>query len=135
MVACTIRFLTTYSYQALFAFTIFTLALIETRRGHLGRRFSILGDISYSTYLLHFPLQILFFAIAAAFQAERTFFSTPWSLLLFFVVLIPISTLCHYSFERPVQGWIRRRFLPVRATGPTQLNQPCRRDEDLPRVA
>ena len=45
-----------HTIAALFPMTIMSLALIETQRGSLGKRFSFVGDISYSSYLLHFPL-------------------------------------------------------------------------------
>src|SRR5207244_9707990 len=44
----------------LFPLTILTLAVWEARRGRLGRRLAFVGQISYSSYLLHFPLQMHF---------------------------------------------------------------------------
>ena len=46
------RLMHLYAAALLFPLTVLTLALVETRRGHLMRRASILGDISYSSYLL-----------------------------------------------------------------------------------
>ena len=44
-----------FPVMVLFPLTILSLALIETWRGSLGRRVAFLGDISYSSYMLHFP--------------------------------------------------------------------------------
>jgi peptidoglycan/LPS O-acetylase OafA/YrhL len=71
-----------------------------------ARRLAPLGDISYSIYLLHFPLQAAF----AAFL-PRAFFSTPLALLSFFSVLIPLSVFTFHYFERPSQHLIRRLAL------------------------
>jgi peptidoglycan/LPS O-acetylase OafA/YrhL len=95
----------------LFPLTIILLALVETRRGTLGRRFAILGDISYSTYLLHFPLQILFMIAVFAVGATPGFFSSVWGLPIFFAVLIPISIGSHNIFERPAQSSLRCHLL------------------------
>lgn len=95
----------------LFPATIILLALWETRRGTLGRRFAPLGHISYSSYLLHFPLQILFFVVATSLSIPRTFFYSPLALFLFFLALIPLSLCSYRYFERPCQSWIRQRTL------------------------
>ncbi|RON60949.1 acyltransferase [Pseudomonas fluorescens] len=73
-----------------------------------ARRLSWLGDISYATYLLHFPLQIIAALLADKFFHGREVFYQPWSLLLFLTVLISASLLCHRLFERPLQRWLRQ---------------------------
>lgn len=96
----------------LFPFTLITLASWEARRGTLGRRFAILGDLSYSTYLLHFPLQLLFMMGAFALGVPAFFFYSPWAMLLFFALLIPLSLASYHFLERPAQSFLRSRLLP-----------------------
>jgi peptidoglycan/LPS O-acetylase OafA/YrhL len=100
--------------------TLCCLALWETRRGSLGRRFAVLGDISYSTYLLHFPLQMLFLLAASGLGLSATVFSSPLALLLFFLMLIPASLWSHYRFERPMQSFLRQKLLPPRGPAADQ---------------
>lgn len=103
-----IRVLSKYSFELLlFPLTIITLVLWEARRGTLGRRLSILGQISYSSYLLHFPLQMAFAGITFVLGVPVAFFYTPWSLLLFYLVLIFLSLCSYRYFERPSQIWLR----------------------------
>jgi peptidoglycan/LPS O-acetylase OafA/YrhL len=104
----------------LFPLTIVTLALIEAQRGTLGKRLAFLGDISYSCYLLHFPLQLVFAAVAIAWSVPVAFFCTPNSLFLYFVILIPISLCSHHFIERPCQALLRAWLMPsvaVKSTG------------------
>jgi len=96
----------------LFPLTILTLALLEAQRGTLGKRLAFLGDISYSTYLLHFPLQLMFVSVAFICAVPSAFFCTPLALLLFFLALIPLSLCSYHFFERPCQSWLRSRLLP-----------------------
>jgi peptidoglycan/LPS O-acetylase OafA/YrhL len=98
----------------LFPVTLCWLALWETCRGSLGRRFAVLGDISYSTYLLHFPLQMGFLLAARGLGLSGSVFSSPLTLMLFFLVLIPLSLASHYWFERPMQSFLRKKLLPAR---------------------
>jgi len=95
--------------MVLFPLTILALALAETRRGTLGKRISFLGDISYSSYLLHFPLQFLFFTVVTSLTTDRSIFYTPWFMLLFFAVLLSISFCSFHYFELPAQTLLRRR--------------------------
>lgn len=98
----------------LFPTTILALALTEHCRGSLGKRLSLLGDISYSSYLLHFPLQITFAGMAITLDIDQKLFYSPWTLLLFFAVLLPLSLMCYRHFEMPLQRWLRQRLSPRR---------------------
>ncbi|WP_122221833.1 acyltransferase [Pseudomonas syringae group genomosp. 3] len=74
------------------------------------KQFRAVGDISYSSYLLHFPLQIVFAVTFDALGYTREIFYNAWMLLLFMAVLIPLSYASHRFFEAPVQQWLRRWF-------------------------
>jgi peptidoglycan/LPS O-acetylase OafA/YrhL len=116
LIGSLVRFASRFSFQLLvFPLTILTLALWEMRRGTLGRRLAFLGDISYSSYLLHFPLQMAFVILAAQIALPSSAFYHPASLVLFFAVLIPLCLLSYRFVERPCQGFLRRRFLPSSA--------------------
>ena len=67
-----------------------------------------MGNMSYSSYLLHFPLQIAFVLL---FGNDLRLYSLPATFLVFFFVLIVLSLASHKYFERPVQNAIRRKFL------------------------
>ena len=92
----------------LFPLTVLALALAETQRGTLGRRLSFLGDISYSSYLIQFPLQLVFVGAAALIGVSSEHFYSPAMMALFFLVLIALSLASSRYFERPVQQWIRQ---------------------------
>ena len=100
----------------LFPLTILSLALIETRRGSLGKRVSFIGDISYSSYLLHFPLQILFSALVARFAGDHSVYYSPWFMLLFFGVLVMSCYFSFRYFEMPMQKYLRKTGSTLRAT-------------------
>ena len=96
-----------------FPLTLFAIALGEAWRGTLGKRFAVVGAISYSCYLLHFPLQIVFMAIHRSINIDmaNAFFYSPWSLLLFFGTLLPLSLWVNRHLERPAQAYVRARLL------------------------
>jgi peptidoglycan/LPS O-acetylase OafA/YrhL len=101
----------------LFPLTILALALLETRRGSLGKRVSFLGDISYSSYLLHFPLQILFYVAVARFATSNSVFYAPWFMGLYFAVLILVCLGSYRYLEVPAQRIIRQSGIGRRFNG------------------
>lgn len=96
--------------------TVMALALHEQVLGGRYERLSFLGDISYSTYLLHFPLQLLLANIAVSQGWLPEDFMSPFVLLAFYAVLIGLGFLSYRYFERPMQTLIRgarrSRFAP-----------------------
>lgn len=91
------------------------LVLLETVKGAKGKRLSFIGNISYSSYLLHFPLQLIVVGFFGQWITDKdTFFNSGYTLVVFFAVLIVISLLSYYYFELPLQRYLRKRFLPAK---------------------
>ena len=91
----------------LFATTVLALALNEAGLPNCLRRLAWLGDISYSSYLLHFPLQLVVVLSFGYFGVADTVFSQPVFMLGFFGVLVVLSWFSHRAFEVPVQNRLR----------------------------
>lgn len=104
------RFSTEYPIVVLFPLTVLTLALAEAWRGTLGRRIAVLGDISYSSYLLHFPLQLGIAIIVVGLGINTRVFYSQSCMIVFFVLLMTVSLASHRYVEMPAQRYIRRMF-------------------------
>ncbi len=87
--------------------TIVALALHEQVLGGRYTRVSFLGDISYSTYMLHFPMQLALVILALRLGWGPAMFQTPLALGLFYAALIGLGMLSYVYFERPLQNAIR----------------------------
>ncbi len=87
--------------------TILALALHEQVLGGKWNRFAFVGDISYSTYMLHFPMQLALALIAAHYALTPAAFENPVALILFYVALIALGGLSFHYFERPMQNLLR----------------------------
>ncbi|TWI45039.1 peptidoglycan/LPS O-acetylase OafA/YrhL [Pseudomonas duriflava] len=94
----------------IFPSAIVCLAAVGCMYPSFLRPFGFVGDISYSSYLLHFPLQIVFALLAQKLDLTKDVFYSPWALVLFMLILIPLSYAGHVAFERPVQTLIRGWF-------------------------
>jgi peptidoglycan/LPS O-acetylase OafA/YrhL len=92
---------------------VLVLASLQNLRHNLGRSCRIIGDITYSTYLIHFPLQLLIIYVASTFDFAIPYRS-PFVLVLFLATLLAISIPTHYLFERPAQSFFRKLLLSER---------------------
>lgn len=68
----------------------------------------LLGEASYSLYLIHGPVRAVFESLAHRF-VDVTSDSIPL-LLLYLVSAIAASILMHKCIEIPARNWIRNRF-------------------------
>ena len=95
--------------------TLASLALHEELLGGAWSRLSFLGDISYSTYMIHFPMQLALALIALRVGLVPDNFMHWYVMLGFYVVLIGLGALSYFRFERPVQSLIRGRMRALAA--------------------
>lgn len=104
----------------LFPLTIITLALWDKKCRRFFVPLKMLGDISYSSYLIHFPLQIILMAISIKLALPVSFFSSATVFFLFMVILVLFSLCSYHFFERPCQSMIRTHLLgtPARVIKP-----------------
>ena len=86
------------------------------------RPLTFLGDISYSVYLLHFPVQLLLFTIAAQMGLKFPY-TSPGFLLFYACFVVIVSVLSYEYFEKPVQSVLRKRLLAEKRISPLMAPQ------------
>jgi peptidoglycan/LPS O-acetylase OafA/YrhL len=89
--------------------TVLALALHESTTRRSYARAAFLGDISYATYLLHFPVQLALVVVAVRLGVAPAFFMQGWVLIAFYAALIGLGAAVYYGFEKPMQDWLRGR--------------------------
>ena len=72
------------------------------------------GNLTYSSYLCHFPLQLIL-AIAAAASGRALPIDNPLFLVAYLGATLVVGRLVYMRFERPAQDWIRSLTLTRRA--------------------
>ena len=80
--------------------------------GKHSRRFIIaLGNLTYSSYLLHFPIQLLCVTVLSQLGIDRQLFYD-WRIFLCFICITLLSArLTYVYFEHPAQDFIRKLLL------------------------
>ena len=85
----------------------------------LNRFFSLkpltyMGDLSYSIYLIHFPVQLMMVTFLPMIGLVPDYNS--WTgLAVFIVTTTALASLSYHGVEKPLQNLIRKRFLTVNA--------------------
>lgn len=88
---------------------VLALLLALRPRGEAAARgLETLGNLTYSSYLLHFPLQVGI-ALACGLIGVAVPWSSPWLWLLFVGATLGLAHLCYRWFEMPAQRWLRGR--------------------------
>ena len=104
-------FLKLFTQYCLFPSSLIALALLEIRMGNFLSRLGWVGNITYSTYLIHFPLMLLVAIVFSYGWLPENFFLKPAYQVAYFAILIPLSYAVYWYFERPMQSCIMSRFL------------------------
>ncbi len=83
-------------------------------------KISWIGDISYSIYLIHFPLQLGLMLVLARlpFAQRAVIFSSPLMLLVFMALAAGLGWLSFRYFEMPMRRYLTRRMRPLLAPSP-----------------
>jgi peptidoglycan/LPS O-acetylase OafA/YrhL len=77
----------------------------------LFEKLAPLGNLTYSTYLLHFPLQILFVLVVDATGLTRQVFIRPESLFVYLSTVFFLGYVAFHWMEVPMQSLIRSRMV------------------------
>jgi len=109
-----------YHLRDLAVFVVVLLCFIMAFRSAMpefvASTFRNLGNMTYSIYLVHFPIQICFFLVLR--PKGYAVFNDPKILLLFLVTSVITGWLVFRFVEKPIQGYLRSKF-----------NQPSSRKE------
>ena len=94
----------------LFPSVINLLNLINNRYLQFGKEISILGDISYSIYLIHYPfiLTVLFLLNVLDLKID---FNVPIIFLIYIAITFFISFYSYKFIEIPLKRILRNKYL------------------------
>lgn len=101
-----------------FVYTVFiypSIIVLALNIGILTRILRIkpllfLGNLSYSMYLWHFPVQITIKTLDDAFKLNINY-SSKWIFVIFVLTTIAVSTVSYYFVEKPLLKYFREKLL------------------------
>jgi peptidoglycan/LPS O-acetylase OafA/YrhL len=106
------KYVTEFSRHFVFASLLWLIAAIEVNFGSAKVKFlHWIGDITYASYLIHVPLQLVILLALDGFFHSRGVVSTGWFFVSFIVSLIGLSYLTFVFVEKPLQMYVRAGLL------------------------
>jgi peptidoglycan/LPS O-acetylase OafA/YrhL len=88
---------------------IIALVFIQKVYKKLGEKISLIGDISYSVYLIHLTIQISLFLILK-FNNIKLNFNSNLIFISYITIITVISFLSYKYFEKPSQSFLRKKI-------------------------
>jgi peptidoglycan/LPS O-acetylase OafA/YrhL len=92
-------------------FVVSTFALLDEAVSLRRSRVVKVGDLTYASYLLHFPVQLAVVLVIDALGVSRNLFLEPVALVAFILGTFGLSWLVFKGFEMPAQAALRAAWL------------------------
>jgi peptidoglycan/LPS O-acetylase OafA/YrhL len=106
-------------WSLLYTFAFFPALIIITLKVKIISRILSLklllyfSEISYSIYLVHYPMQLIVKTIDDSYKLSINY-SSKIFFCIFILSVILISHCVHYLFEKPIQNYIRKKVLKTK---------------------
>jgi len=108
---------------------VFILAFRAVTSKRIISTFRNLGNMTYSIYLVHFPVQIIIYLVLR--PSSYLIFDDPKMLFLFLISNILVGWVAFEYFEKPVQKYLRYRFERKTSSQESVLPQQSPRLEQI----
>ena len=90
-----------------FPLIILNLSIIQHYFKNIGKSIQIFGDISYTIYLVHIPLEVIFALVNKKIFSIN--FDNNLIFLLYFASVFFFSIITYKYFELPIKNYIRKK--------------------------
>lgn len=98
-----------YLFYGMLICALGAAATLPQASGKLGRFFDGVGNTTYASLLIHFPLQLIAM-ICFTSLGIRAPYMNPWLFVSWLLATYVLSFMSFRWFEQPVQNWMRKKF-------------------------
>ena len=95
------------AFFILFPILVLLISFLDRFNLLIFKKIRLLGDLSYSIYIIHFPIQLIIVTLCVVFNFDVDF-SQPVSLLTFLTLTLIFSYLSYNYLELPVREYFRK---------------------------
>jgi peptidoglycan/LPS O-acetylase OafA/YrhL len=96
-------------FLVIFAPALIYIAAMELKVSQkIGNLIEALGNMTYSSYLIHLPLQLLIVLMLGALNITIPFYSS-YFFIFYMALVLCLSRIIYLKYEKPMQDFIRLR--------------------------
>ncbi|MBU3631619.1 acyltransferase [Polynucleobacter sp. AP-Melu-500A-A1] len=96
-------------FLLIFAPALIYIAAVEIKVSQkIGNLIEALGNMTYSSYLIHLPLQLLVVLMLGALNIAMPFYSS-YFFIFYMALVLCLSRIIYLKYEKPMQDFIRLR--------------------------
>lgn len=108
-------------WLSFYPLTVFAVTISTTANDCFAKfrkfiNFDALGNLTYSSYLLHFPLMTIFVIVTDSLGIGRYIYQEELVFLIYMSVVLITSSLSYKYLEHPAQLYLRKKLLHQRET-------------------
>lgn len=107
-----LNFIGNFKYNVFFASLILFAYYFDNRISYnFSKHYSKLGDLTYGSYLLHIPIQLLTILIFYKFQLNSDIFTHYYSLIVYILVIFSLAYISYKYYENPAKIYLKKNLL------------------------
>ena len=100
-----------FKYNVFFASLVIYAYFLDTKTNYFySKFFSKLGNLTYGSYLLHIPIQLLTILIFYKFGLDSNIFTNYYFLIIYLVAIFYISHISYKFYENPIRIILKNNF-------------------------
>ena len=110
-----LNFIGNFKYNVFFASLVLFAYYFDYKTNYnLSKHYSKLGNLTYGSYLLHIPIQLIIILIFYKFNFNSDIF-TKYSFLVFYIsVIFSISYISFKFYENPAKVYLKKNLLNLK---------------------
>ncbi len=105
------NFIGNIKYNLLFASLVLFAYFLDNRIKYAYSKFySKLGDLTYGSYLLHIPIQLLIILMFSKFSLDNALFTKYYFLITYILFVFFLSYISYKFYENPIRISLKKKF-------------------------
>ena len=107
-----LNFIGNFKYNVFFAsLVLFAYYFDHSTNYKLSKNYSKLGNLTYGSYLLHIPIQLLIIFIFYKFQLNSHIFTNYYFLLIYVTLIFSLAHISFKFYENPAKIFLKKNLL------------------------
>ena len=112
IILLSLNFIGNFKYNVFFASLVLLAYFFDNKTDYnLSKNYSKLGDLTYGSYLLHMPIQLLTILVFYKFELNGNIFTNYYFLFIYLFLIFSAAYISFKFYENPAKIYLKNNFL------------------------